>query len=96
MLVLTRRLGESIIIGTDIEVKVVKLQGDSVRLAISAPRGVEIMRKEIVDAVKSENKKASQIAIADIAGLEKLFEDSERNDDAGRCESDGNSSSGDA
>ena len=60
MLVLTRKVNESILIGRDIEIRVTRIQGDSVRIAISAPRGVEILRKEILDEVTKENQVAAR------------------------------------
>lgn len=58
MLVLTRKKNEGILIGDDIEVRVVKLDDGSVKLAINAPRNVSIIRKELIEEVKSENKEA--------------------------------------
>lgn len=58
MLVISRKKGESVLIGEDVEVKVVGLDGNNIKLAISAPKNVSILRKEIYDRVKDENKKA--------------------------------------
>lgn len=58
MLVITRRKDESLLIGDDIEIKIVKVEGGSVRLAISAPRAITILRKEVFERVKEENKEA--------------------------------------
>ncbi|MDQ0613737.1 carbon storage regulator [Microbacterium sp. W4I4] len=55
MLVLTRRIGESVLIGDDIEVTLLDIKGDSVRIGINAPRTTRIQRSEIVDAVSTEN-----------------------------------------
>lgn len=52
MLVLTRRLGESIKIGDDIEVKVVKIQGKQVRLSFDAPKDISINRTEVLETEK--------------------------------------------
>lgn len=49
MLVLTRKLNESIVIGKDIKITVVKIRGDHVRIGIEAPREVEVYRSELVD-----------------------------------------------
>ncbi|GLJ80234.1 carbon storage regulator CsrA [Microbacterium imperiale] len=59
MLVLTRRVGERVLIGDDIEVTVLEVKGDSVRLGIQAPRETRIQRAEIVAAVESENVSAA-------------------------------------
>ena len=58
MLVITRRKDESLLIGDDIEIKIVKVEDGSVRLAISAPRDVTILRKEVFERGKEENKEA--------------------------------------
>ena len=59
MLVITRKKDESLLIGDDIEIKIVKVEDGSVKLAISAPRDVTILRKEVFDRVKEENKEAT-------------------------------------
>lgn len=58
MLVITRRKDESLLIGDDIEIKIVKVEDGSVRLAISAPMDITILRKEVFERVKEENKEA--------------------------------------
>jgi carbon storage regulator len=52
MLVLTRKKGDSIVIGDNIVVMVVGIQGDKVRLGIEAPRDVAVNRREVYDAIK--------------------------------------------
>ena len=58
MLVLTRRCNETIVIANDIEVKVLKIQGNQVHLGIDAPRSVTVYREEVYRRVMSENKVA--------------------------------------
>ncbi|HEV7168339.1 MAG TPA: carbon storage regulator CsrA [Micrococcaceae bacterium] len=60
MLVLTRKLGEKLLIGEDIVITVLDTRGDSVRLGIDAPRGVSIQRIEVVEAVTEANLSATQ------------------------------------
>lgn len=59
MLVLSRKVGEVIKIGNDIELTVVSVSGDQVKIGIKAPKQVEIHRKEIFDQIYNENKAAS-------------------------------------
>lgn len=55
MLVLTRRIGESIVLpGLDVEITIVRLQGNSVRIGITAPREVDIHRGEVWERIQSE------------------------------------------
>ena len=56
MLVITRKKGESILIGDDIEITVVKSEDGAVKLAIDAPKSVVILRKELLKEVTEENK----------------------------------------
>ena len=58
MLVVTRKKGESILIGDDIEISINKIEDGSVKIAISAPRDITILRKEVYEKVKEENKEA--------------------------------------
>ncbi|WP_188206708.1 carbon storage regulator CsrA [Alkalibacillus aidingensis] len=61
MLVLTRKPGESIKIGDDIELKILSIDGDQIKLGIDAPRNVDIHRKEIYEEIMNENQVASQL-----------------------------------
>ena len=56
MLVLTRHRDESIMIGDDVEIMVVEIRGDKVRLGINAPQQVSVHRKEIYERIKAEQK----------------------------------------
>ncbi len=60
MLVLTRKKGEILAIGEDILISVVDVRGDSVRLGIEAPKSVPVWRKEVLDEIAEENRKALQ------------------------------------
>ncbi|MCG8606494.1 carbon storage regulator CsrA [bacterium] len=59
MLVLTRKLGETIVIGDDIVIKVVDIHGKQIRLGIEAPTEISIFRGEIYERIKNENKNAA-------------------------------------
>jgi carbon storage regulator len=58
MLVLTRRQGESIVVGQNIVITVVEIKGGQVRIGINAPRDVQIHRQEIFEQVRAENMAA--------------------------------------
>lgn len=58
MLVLTRKLNESLIIGDNIEITVLELSNGSVRIGINAPKKIRVYRKEIIDQITQENKEA--------------------------------------
>jgi carbon storage regulator len=60
MLVLTRKPGQSIMIGDGIEVQVLSVAGEKVRLGITAPREVSIFRNEVYDRIESENERPDE------------------------------------
>lgn len=67
MLVLSRQRDETIMIGDDIEITVVDIRGDKVRLGITAPASVPVHRKEVYEAIKRENREAgSQMNLDDL------------------------------
>lgn len=69
MLVLSRHRDESIIIGDDIEITVVDIRGDKVRLGIQAPSHISVHRKEVYEAIKRENEQAARLAGSHIASI---------------------------
>ncbi|RMC99081.1 carbon storage regulator [Clostridium autoethanogenum] len=69
MLVISRKKGESLCIGENIEITVVKIDDGSVKLSISAPRNITILRKELYKEVVEENKNA---VVSDMSILKKL------------------------
>ena len=71
MLVLTRKPRQQIMIGDDIVVNVVDVQGDNVRIAIEAPREVKIYRGEIYRAIQEENRQAAMPEGIEIKNLPK-------------------------
>jgi carbon storage regulator len=62
MLVLTRKKNESIMIGDSIEIKVLAIEGEQIKLGIIAPKHIDIYRKEIYIAIQEENKQAANIS----------------------------------
>jgi len=72
MLVLTRKIGERIVIADDIVVTIVNVQGDNIRLAVDAPKEIKIYRGEIYDSIVQENKQA---AVANQVGKLDMLKD---------------------
>jgi carbon storage regulator len=72
MLVLSRQRDETIMIGDNIEVTVVDIRGDKVRLGINAPKEISVHRKEVYDAIRRENKAAAQVKPEDLSGFGKI------------------------
>ncbi|MGY3714871.1 carbon storage regulator CsrA [Sutcliffiella cohnii] len=73
MLVLTRKKDETIVIGGDIEVTVISVSGDQIKLGIKAPNNVDIHRKEIYDQIKAENSAASNASVNMLQNLSQLL-----------------------
>ncbi len=69
MLVLSRQRDETIMIGDDVELTVVDIRGDKVRLGIKAPTRIAVHRKEIFEAIRRENEAAARLSQRDAAGL---------------------------
>ena len=69
MLVLTRKLGESIAIDDHIKIVVVQIKGKQVRLGIKAPRETKIHREEVYKAIQDQNVEAAQAGITEITKL---------------------------
>ncbi|MBO5509532.1 MAG: carbon storage regulator CsrA [Lachnospiraceae bacterium] len=71
MLALSRKQGESIMIGNDIEITILESKGDQVKIGISAPKSVPIYRKEIYAQIQEANRETAETL--DIESLKKLF-----------------------
>lgn len=71
MLALTRKKGESLVINNNIEVTILEIRGDQIKLGISAPRDVSIYRKEVYLQIQEENKAALEANNAE--ALKNLF-----------------------
>ena len=69
MLVLSRQRDETIMIGDEIEITVVDIRGDKIRLGISAPARIAVHRKEVYESIRRENEQAARIAGNDLADL---------------------------
>jgi carbon storage regulator len=71
MLALARKENQSIMLGNDIEVTLLEIKGDQVKLGINAPKSVPIYRKEIYLQIQEENKQAVQPV--DVASINEIF-----------------------
>lgn len=60
MLVLKRKVGESVMLDDHIEVQVLSVEGETVKLGFSAPQHIQILRKELMESILLENRKAGQ------------------------------------
>jgi carbon storage regulator len=67
MLVLSRQRDETIMIGDEVEITVVDIRGDKVRLGITAPRHIQVHRKEVYEAIKRENQQAAGLKPQDVS-----------------------------
>lgn len=74
MLALTRKQNESIMIGNDIEITILDIKNDQVKLGISAPKSVGIYRKEIYLQIQEENRKAMESANPSLDAIAQLFQ----------------------
>lgn len=72
MLVFTRKSGQSLMIGDEIEIKILSFGNDSARIGISAPRRIPVHRQEVYEAIKKQNEQAVQSALPDSGLLTKL------------------------
>ncbi|WP_028585504.1 carbon storage regulator CsrA [Desulfogranum mediterraneum] len=66
MLVLTRKVGEGIIIGDNITIKIIEMKSGGIRIGIDAPRETKIHRQEVYDRIRQENIEAASWDIADL------------------------------
>ena len=73
MLILARRIGESIMVGDQIEISVVDIKGDQVKLGIKAPSQVKVYRQEVYAAIQEENRAAAAASPQSLPKLEGLI-----------------------
>nr|WP_320050115.1 carbon storage regulator CsrA [uncultured Desulfuromonas sp.] len=69
MLVLTRKVGEGIVIGDDIKLQIVEIKGGTIRLGIEAPRNKKIYRQEVYDKILEQNRAATSWTLDDLNTL---------------------------
>lgn len=66
MLVLSRKINQSIVIGDNIEIMLVDIRGDQIKLGINAPKTVKIFRKEVYEEVENQNREAAKSTIEEL------------------------------
>jgi carbon storage regulator len=69
MLILTRKLGESIIIGENVQLSVVEINKNNIKIGINAPKDITIYREEVFKKIKEENKRSSASGIIELADI---------------------------
>ena len=69
MLVLSRKTGQSIVINENIELSILEVQGDQIKIGIKAPKSVKIYRKEIFVEIQEENKKAATTNVSGVSDV---------------------------
>jgi|TARA_B110000483_G_C18081521_1_gene498283 carbon storage regulator len=73
MLVLTRKLGESIRIGDNVKITIIEADGNNIKIGIDAPRSVKVHREEVFERILEENKKAAQVSKIDMGQMAAMF-----------------------
>lgn len=76
MLVLTRKISESFMIGEDVEVSVLKIMGDKVRFGIKAPSNIAVHRREVWEEIRKENLAATQVNITGLGSISRELDKS--------------------
>ena len=74
MLVLTRKLGESIVIGNNVRVTILEMQGKQIRLGIDAPAEVPVHRGEVYERIEAENRLAAEASNVDLTGIRRVWQ----------------------
>ena len=83
MLVLSRQKDQTIMVGDNIEITVVDIRGDKVRLGINAPSLIPVHRKEVYDAIQRENRAAANVKLEDITDFSRRNKATDDKKDSG-------------
>jgi len=81
MLVLSRRVGDSVVIGDDVVITVLEVRGDVIRIGVDAPRSVAVRRQELLAELTENNRAAASPSPAAVDGLADLLQRRQRRDD---------------
>ncbi|MCP3776252.1 carbon storage regulator CsrA [Paenibacillus sp. MZ04-78.2] len=77
MLVLSRKKGQSIMINGNIEIYVVSIEGEQIKLGIKAPSDIKVYRKELLEAIEESNKEATSVKF-DLSEIKKIVKNLEK------------------
>ena len=75
MLVLSRRVGESVVIGDDVTITILEVRGDVVRVGIDAPRSIAVHRAELLEQVEGSNRDAASPSDDAVASLSRALKE---------------------
>lgn len=73
MLILTRKIGEGIILGDDIRISIMEIRGKQIRIGIEAPTDVVVLREEIYQRIQEENLRAAGVRDVDLTEITKIW-----------------------
>ena len=80
MLILTRKIGEGIILGDDIRIAVLEIRGKQIRIGIEAPSHVVVLREEIYQRIQEENLRAAGVRDVDLKEITKIWKQKKENE----------------
>lgn len=80
MLILTRKIGEGIILGDDIRIAVLEIRGKQIRIGIEAPPDVVVLREEIYQRIQEENLQAAGVRDVDLKEIAKIWKRKKENE----------------
>lgn len=69
MLILSRKIGQSLVIGEKIVVRILEVSGDNIKIGVEAPRDIPVHRQEVFEAIKEENQAAAMVKSSVISSL---------------------------
>ncbi|MDR2726329.1 MAG: carbon storage regulator CsrA [Candidatus Adiutrix sp.] len=73
MLILTRKIGETVAIGDEVKVQVVEVKGRQVRLGITAPAALAVHREEVFQRIQEQNRRSTEVSLSDLEVLAGLL-----------------------
>lgn len=80
MLILTRKIGEGIILGDDIRIAVLEIRGKQIRIGIEAPSNVVVLREEIYQRIQEENLRAAGVRDVDMKEIANIWKQKKKNE----------------